>query len=189
MEILDDEDRAAPPRVRGEESAPRPGDRRRDDLRIGSLEGLPGITMPADVARAWTVSSVSASVSPSGARIFVSPSRRRCSASSGAIIEPDGAGASEDLAQRPVARGPPACEAAALEDRRGRCSLASRGQELPNEPALADPGRAVHEDEAWLPFAERIVEGPDQHLELRRAPDERRLKRGLTHDRFGHRRP
>ena len=62
-------------------------------------------------------------------------------------------------------------------------------QELADEPALADPGRAVHEDVAWLPVSKRIVEGAEQYLELGRAPDERRLKRGMTHDRIAYRRP
>jgi hypothetical protein len=57
------------------------------------------------------------------------------------------------------------------------------------EPALADPGRAIHEHIPRLAFTKRIVEGAEQHLELGCAPNERRLERGMAHDRFDCPRP
>ena len=65
-----------------------------------------------------------------------------------AVVEADATGPPQHLAQRPVAARPPRREAATLQDRGGRSSIAGGGEELPDEPALADPGGAVDEDEA-----------------------------------------
>ena len=189
VEILDDEDRAAATRVGLEEPRPRLVDRQRDEAGLAALEGVAGDDDPR--GRRQGVDRL--------VRFGLGQSERRQDASESvaeslfgrlrAIVQPDAAGASEDFAEGPVARPTPRREAAALEDRGGGRALASRGQELANEAALADPGRAVQEHEAWLSFAKRIVEGADQRLELGRAPDERRLVRGMTHDRFASRRP
>ena len=190
VEVLDDEDRPAALGVGPEEVAPRHwliacGTNRGSPR----SNGLPGMTIPADVARAFSVSS----------DFGLRESERREDAGEavaeplfrvlGAVVEPDAAGASQHLAERPVARAAAGREAAALEDRRGRRAGPRRREEFADETALADPRLAVHQDVARLPFAKGIVEGAEQDLELGGAPDERRLERGTAHGRPAPQRP
>ena len=103
VKILDDEDRAAATRVRFEEPRPGKGDRRRDDPWLGALERIAG-NDDAGGRREGLDRLL-------GFR-FGEPERREDPRESvakalfgvlGAVVEPDAAGAPEDLAERPVA--------------------------------------------------------------------------------------
>ena len=138
------------------------------------------MAIPAEVASAW-----SASVdSPAGSRQRLQDPRHAAAKARfrvvGPVIEPDPAGASEHFAERPVADAAIGREAAALEDRCGRCPFPCLGEELAHQAALADAGRAVDKDESRSIVHERVVERTEQLVELHGTPDERRLERAVA---------
>ncbi len=189
VEVLDDQDRAAALRVRAQESRPGLGDRRRDDARFDALERIAGDDDPrgrrqgmqrlVGLGRGETERREDPG-KPVAEAVFcvVRP-----------VVEPDPAGPSEDLAERPVADPSPRRGAATLEDRGCGRVRPGHGQEFANEAALADPGRAIDEHVPRMPCANGVVEGAEQHPQLGRTPDERRLEGRVAHSRFPRRRP
>ena len=89
------------------------------------------------------------------------------------VVVGDPGRALDHLGERPVGDTLSVGQAAARED---GCALEAL-DELAREPALADAGLAVDREQVGAPVAQRAVVGVAQQLELRVAPDERRLKR------------
>ena len=189
MKVLDDEDRAAAAGMRSEEPRPGKRDRHRHDARLRALEWISGDDDAGGGGEGVNRFLGFRGGEPERDERPGEPVAKALLSVLRAVIEPDAAGAPEDLAERPVARPSTGREATALEDRRGRGALARDGQELTNQATLADPRRAVDQHIPGLVFANARVQRAEQRIQLGFAPHEWRFERGVAHRRFACQRP